>query len=191
VTNDVRRRMVDEAAKSLARKGLQGTSFSEVLAASGAPRGSLYHHFPGGKDELVLSALDAASERALAALGERGGRPALDIAEGFVGIWRFILTRSDFTMGCAVAAVTVAAARPDQVARAGEIFRGWRTRLGELLAAGGVAPDRASSLAALLIAACEGAVILARADRSFEPFDAATGEALAAVSGAIGDIPPG
>ena len=57
---DVRERMVDGAMALLARRGLQATSFSEVLAATGAPRGSLYHHFPAGKDQLVAEAVDRA-----------------------------------------------------------------------------------------------------------------------------------
>ncbi len=187
MANDVRQRMIAEAAKALARKGLQGASFSEVLAASGAPRGSLYHHFPGGKDELVQNALEAASRFALSTLGERQGRPAHEIAETFVALWRLVLERSDFTAGCAIAAVTVAAQDADMLDRAAAGFRAWRTRLGELFAAGGVAAGRADDLAALLIAVCEGAVVLARAQRSFDAFDRATGEALIAVRGAVAE----
>lgn len=51
---DVRARMVAGAARLLAEKGMEGTSFAEVLAATGAPRGSTYHHFPGGKTERAL-----------------------------------------------------------------------------------------------------------------------------------------
>jgi AcrR family transcriptional regulator len=185
VAKDVKQRMIETAALALARKGLQGTSFSEVLAASGAPRGSLYHHFPGGKDELVLDAIDAAAGFLLGALGERRGRPAADIAEAFVAIWRFVLLRSEFAAGCAIAAVTVASQRPDQLERAAASFRAWRARLAELLAAGGVEAERAESLAALLLATCEGAVVLARADRSFDAFDRATGEAVALVRAAV------
>jgi len=57
MARDTRQKMIERAAILLAQKGLQGASFSEVLEASGAPRGSLYHHFPGGKDELVLAAV--------------------------------------------------------------------------------------------------------------------------------------
>jgi len=46
--------MVAGAARLLAEKGMEGTSFAEVLAATGAPRGSTYHHFPGGKTERAL-----------------------------------------------------------------------------------------------------------------------------------------
>jgi len=64
---DVRTTMIDGAVRRLATHGVEGTSFAEVLAATGAPRGSVYHHFPGGKTELLHAALDLASERALAA----------------------------------------------------------------------------------------------------------------------------
>ena len=69
----VKRRMIEQAALSLASKGLQRTSFTEVLEASGAPRGSLYHHFPGGKDELILAALDPTGEWAINRMGVLAG----------------------------------------------------------------------------------------------------------------------
>jgi AcrR family transcriptional regulator len=173
--------MIREAVAALASKGLQGASFSEVLAASGAPRGSLYHHFPGGKDELVMDAMDAAGAWALASLAEHRGQPAEHIAAAFIELWRFVLRRSDFGAGCAIAAVTVATREAAQLDRAQALFRGWRAELAALLAAGGVAILRADGLAALLIASCEGAVVLARAERSFESFDLAVGEVMAAV----------
>jgi hypothetical protein len=73
--------------------------------------------------------------------------------------------------GCAVAAVTVAAEAPDLAARSAKIFRDWRTHLSFLLQKGGVAAPRATALATTLISCCEGAVILARAERSIEPFE--------------------
>src|SRR5271156_5740088 len=101
--------MIERTAVLLAKKGLQGASFSEILEASGAPRGSLYHHFPGGKDELVLGALDMANGWAMALLGRAAGRPATEVALAFTELWRMVLSRSDFSAGCAVVAVTVAA----------------------------------------------------------------------------------
>ena len=186
MTGPVKRRMIEQAARSLASKGLQRTSFSEVLEASGAPRGSLYHHFPGGKDELVLLALEAASGFALARLDETKGQPAVEVARSFVQIWRAMLERTDFGAGCAIAAVTVAADSAELIDSAARIFRGWRVRLAALLSEGGVTPDRASSLAATLIAACEGAVLLARAERNFEAFDQVAREQIAAVAAAMG-----
>ncbi len=176
MTNDIRQRMVEQAVKLLAMKGLQGASFSEVLEASGAPRGSLYHHFPGGKDELVLAALDMAGGRALSFLDTLQGKPAGEIARAFLGLWRTILQISNLNAGCAVVAVTVAAGSPALLDGAADIFRAWREHLGRHLAEGGIPPEQAPAIAALLISASEGAVILARAERGFEPFDLVAAE---------------
>ena len=121
------------------QKGLQGASFSEILEASGAPRGSLYYHFPGGKDELVLAALEHAGHQALGVLDRLSGKPAREVAEGFLSLWRSVLARSDFSAGCAVVAVTVAAESEDLRARAAEILRSWREKLATLFVASGTA----------------------------------------------------
>ena len=183
--SSVRQRMIERTAVLLAKKGLQGTSFTDVLEASGAPRGSLYHHFPGGKDELVFAALGAVSDQALAILDATAGGPATEVAEVFLGLWRLVLERSQFGSGCAVVAVTVAAETPPLLDRAGDVFRHWRARLAELFVQGGVNAARAPSLAASLISGCEGAVILARAEKSFEPFDLVAAELRAVVKAAM------
>jgi AcrR family transcriptional regulator len=185
----VKQRMIRKAALSLARKGLQRTSFSEVLEASGAPRGSLYHHFPGGKNELILGALDATSHWARQTLERSAGRPAPEVTEAFIDLWRGILTRSDFRAGCGVVAVTVAADSPEQLESVRAIFCSWRERLAALLSEGGVPEERARALAALLISSCEGAVVLARAERALEPFDLVARELMAAVCAAIAGEP--
>src|SRR5271165_7282947 len=94
MARDVRARMIDGAVRLLAQHGLQATSFSEVLELTGAPRGSLYHHFPEGKEQLIRSAVDLAGDRALDALNGRTGASAEEITVFFLGIWREILVRS-------------------------------------------------------------------------------------------------
>ena len=184
MATDTRRRMIDSAAVLVARHGSRGTSFSEVLEASGAPRGSLYHHFPQGKEQLVHAAVEAAGGRSLAQLADFDGLPAGEVASRFLGMWRALLTATDFGVGCAVAAVTVDAESDALLERAGEVFRAWRSRLAELLAAGGVGADRAAPLAAMLIGASEGGVLLARAERDIAVFDAVAAETVAAVEAA-------
>ncbi|MGA7070110.1 TetR/AcrR family transcriptional regulator [Bradyrhizobium sp.] len=181
---NIRQTMIERTAVLLAKKGLQGASFSEILEASGAPRGSLYHHFPGGKDELVLAALELAAKQALGVLDRLSGRSASEVAEAFLSLWRSVLARSDFSAGCAVVAVTVAAESPNLRARAAEILRGWREKLATLFVEGGIPKKKARALAASLVAACEGAVILARAEHSFEPFDLVAAEQLAMIEAA-------
>ncbi len=168
---DVRARMIEGAVRLLARHGLQATSFSEVLELTGAPRGSIYHHFPGGKDQLINSAVDLAGARALEILDDKVGADAEEITAFFLGAWREILSRSQFEAGCAVLAVTVATDSRDVLNHAAAVFRAWRGRLAELFERAGLASQEAARFAATLIAASEGAVVLSRAERSMEPFD--------------------
>jgi TetR/AcrR family transcriptional regulator, lmrAB and yxaGH operons repressor len=189
VASDVRQRMIEQAVVLLAKKG-PGASFNEVLQASGAPRGSLYHHFPGGKAELVLAAMDAAGRRAEAVLGPLRGQPADKAAEAFIALWRAVLTRSRFQAGCAVLAVAVTSDSPELRDRAGQVFRTWRALLASILSEGGVPPERADGLAAALISVCEGAVVLSRAEGSSTPFDLAAAEQLRAVREAMIGSPP-
>ncbi|MBN9188978.1 MAG: TetR/AcrR family transcriptional regulator, partial [Microbacterium sp.] len=92
---DVRERMADAAALLLARDGYQATSFTEVLETSGAPRGSIYHHFPGGKDELVSLALDRQAARVIGGLDRLEGRTPGEVVESFARWWRLGLEKSD------------------------------------------------------------------------------------------------
>ncbi len=81
-------------------------------------------------------------------------------------------------------AVTIATDAPALRERAADIFRRWRARLVTLFTEAGMPKRRASTAATTLVAACEGAVILARAERSFEPFDLVAAEQLAMIAAA-------
>lgn len=168
---ETRTRMVEGAARLLATNGLQGTSFSEVLELTGAPRGSVYHHFPDGKDQLVTAAVQLAGSRALAAVDEWAGRTPVQVTEAFLALWRSVLVRSHLRAGCAVLAVTVATDSPELLAAAADVFRSWRARLASVFEEGGLAPAHAARFAATLVAASEGAVVLSRAEQSMEPFE--------------------
>jgi AcrR family transcriptional regulator len=169
--NDVRTKMVEGAVRLLAINGVEGTSFAGVLATTGAPRGSVYHHFPGGKTELLHAALDLASERGLAAMEATRGQPPAVVVARFLDLWRELLNRSKLTAGCAVLAVTVAAGDNELLDHAGTIFRTWADVLADLFATSGMKKAPARELAVTVIAATEGAVALSRAQRSREPFD--------------------
>jgi AcrR family transcriptional regulator len=176
MANDVRDRMVAGAALLLAQHGLQATSFSEVLELTGAPRGSVYHHFPDGKDQMVGAAVDLAGARAIGYLDGLGGASVVAITDGFLGLWREVLTRSQLSAGCAVLAVTVATDSPALLDRAAGVFRAWRARLTELLADAGLARPDAAAFAATLVAASEGAVVISRAEQSLDAFDLVAGQ---------------
>jgi AcrR family transcriptional regulator len=163
--------MVEGAARLLATNGLQGTSFSEVLELTGAPRGSVYHHFPQGKDQLVTAAVQLAGSRALAAVDEWSGRTPVQVTEAFLDLWRSVLVRSHLRAGCAVLAVTVATDSPDLLGAAADVFRAWRTKLASVFEEGGLGPAHAAGFAATLVAASEGAVVLSRAEESMDAFE--------------------
>jgi AcrR family transcriptional regulator len=163
--------MVEGAVRLLATNGVEGTSFAEVLEATDSPRGSVYHHFPGGKPELLHAALDLAGERSLGAMEATRGQPATSVIKRFFSLWRLLLDYSHLTAGCAVMAVTVAANDDDLLDHAGTIFRTWTDLLADLCAAGGVETNAARPLAITVIAATEGAVAMSRAERSTQPFD--------------------
>jgi AcrR family transcriptional regulator len=178
MAGDVRRRMAVGAAQLLASKGLQATSFSEVLELTKTPRGSVYHHFPEGKDQLVAAALELAGARALELMEQKAGAPADEVTAYFMHIWHEVLSRSDFGSGCSVLAVTVATDSPSLLEQASAIFRAWRGRLAELLEQGGLNHDDAIRFATTLVASSEGAVVISRAEQSMEPLELVTEQLL-------------
>jgi AcrR family transcriptional regulator len=175
--------MVDGAVRLLATQGVEGTSFKEVLAISDAPRGSVYHHFPGGKSELLRAALDRVSVRGVATMEAARGQSAAAVLERFLGLWRALLDYSDLGAGCAVVAVTVTGPGGELLDHVGTIFRHWTDHLAELFVVGGMSEDQAHRMATVAIAASEGAVLLSRAQRSREPFDEVANSLLDMVRG--------
>jgi AcrR family transcriptional regulator len=177
--SDARDRMIAGAARLLAQRGLQATSFSTVLAETGAPRGSIYHHFPGGKDELVVAAIGATERQVVGLLDFPDGTTVRQVVDSFLDAWRRLLTAADFRAGCALVAVTVAAETDDVRERAAQAFGTWRTALARALRRAGLEEPVAESTAALLLSACEGAVVMSRAERDLGPFDTVAASLLA------------
>jgi TetR/AcrR family transcriptional regulator, lmrAB and yxaGH operons repressor len=188
ITMKAREKMVVSAALLMRKQGLEATSFSQVLEASGAPRGSIYHHFPGGKTQLMEEATRYGGEFIATALRNafESGDPhaALDFSEAF---WHSVLEESDFKEGCPIVTATVDAERAPEVREAaGKVFVDWAHVVAEGLERHGVPPDRARSLGSFFFAAVEGAIVLARAQRSFEPLDRTFEELRRALDDALG-----
>lgn len=168
---DTRERMVAGTAQLLATGGPSAASLRDVVALTESPRGSIYHHFPGGKGDLYDAALDLVNTRALDELAAVEGRPAAEVADVFFRMWRRLLTHTDYRAGCAVLAMVVAGDEPQSVEHAQSILARWRSLLQRMYEAGGVPAPRSRALAALSISAAEGAVVLARAERDLTDFD--------------------
>jgi AcrR family transcriptional regulator len=169
--SDARQRMIQSAAVLFRERGIEGTSFSDVLAHSGAPRGSIYHHFPDGKTQLATEATEWAGEYILAstaaALADDDPIGALAASRRW---WTKILKNSDYQAGCVIVAATIEGGREPSIRAAAEqAFTQWENVLTDALRRRGIAAARARSLATLLIAAIEGAVILSRAKQTTTP----------------------
>jgi AcrR family transcriptional regulator len=173
-----RERMVQSAAQLIRRKGVSGTGMREIVIDADAARGSLQHYFPGGKEELVSDALlwagDMSAEQMRRSLSKLTSRTPSALLDSVVDWWRRDLTNEQFLAGCplvAAAADTAATSKHlRQVLR--QAFDGWIEPLSESLVELGVSPERSDNLAIVVIAALEGAIILARIRRDLTPFDA-------------------
>src|SRR5277367_5413213 len=168
---DSRKEMIEVALSLLAKQGLQAASFSEVMKLTKAPRGSIYHHFPGGKDELVAEALKLLEKRTVENINVLDSSKPVKIVEGFLGLWRYLLVNYKFSTGCSALAVTVATSSPLLLERSASIFDSWQAILSEKFIKAGVAKKTAIDFTTNLIAASEGAVVMARAAQDIEPFE--------------------
>ncbi|WP_223863579.1 TetR/AcrR family transcriptional regulator [Streptomyces sp. 5-10] len=177
--SDSRERMVLSAAALLREYGASATSIDRVLAHSGAPRGSVYHHFPGGRAQLIDEAVALAGDF-IAGLIETGVRADDPVAavDAFFTLWRGRLVESDFRTGCPVVAVAVETNddAPQLARSAAAAFARWQEALAALFVRHGLPEERGRRLAAFVIAAVEGAVIMCRAERSTAPLEAAAAE---------------
>lgn len=166
--------MVDTAVELLRERGASAVTVDAVLARSGAPRGSVYHHFPGGRNELILAAIRQAADYITSRIDAtvQSGDP-FQALDGFVRFWKRTLLDTDYLAGCPVVAVAVDAHQdpPEAAALAREVFMQWQAKLQELLANRGIDPARAARLATLVVAAVEGAVILCRTHHDHAPLD--------------------
>jgi AcrR family transcriptional regulator len=168
---DTRTKMLISAAEVMRERGAAGVTIDEVLTRSGAPRGSVYYHFPDGRNQILTEALRYAGDAITADIDDAAGRGAKVLLRQFVEFWERVLADSDFNAGCPVVAAAIGSAEDDVLlaAEAGKIFAHWRTALTQAFVADGFVEPDADSLAVMSIAALEGAVVLCRSLRSSDP----------------------
>ena len=201
MSSDTRAKMVAGAADLMSRRGVNATSMREVVRHTGTPRGSIGHHFPRGKQELIEDALVFAGKQVSGPLEHlTQSRGAVAGLRAFVALWRQTLERTKFQAGCPVLAVAVEQyvndatekdGEPDEAAQqrlldlANGVFADWQRIMFTALRREGVAPARARRLAALVIASTEGTVAMCRAARSAQPLDDVRQELELALSSAL------
>jgi TetR/AcrR family transcriptional regulator, lmrAB and yxaGH operons repressor len=166
--------------KLLRRQGYGATGLNEIVAASGAPKGSLYFHFPDGKESLAVAAMTRQAELlrdAIAALL----RSSDDVAEAIANVLDALavgLERSDYQDGCPLATVALELSAQSDPVRdaAADGFNSWLEQIEQRLLAAGMTETGAARKALLLLSAIEGALVLARARRDLAPFAALRAE---------------
>jgi len=184
--SDSRQKMIVSQALLQRERGVAGTALPDVLEHSGAPRGSIYHHFPEGRAQLAEEATAwsaAYIARRLESLLAAGD--VLSAIDVFVSDWRATLADSDYAAGCPVAAgATDATTR----SAAGAGFQRWERLLRDALESSSIPSPRAESLAVLVIAAIEGALILARAEGTIRPLERAAEQLRAILESELRDV---
>ena len=173
MTAPTRERMIETTARLLQHRGYHGVSLNEILVAADAPRGSLYFHFPGGKDQLVLEAtrqtISQATEFLRAKLAE-SSNPATAL-RAFIEETARMMAASNYTFGCPVAPLILddpsGVTELEQVCR--QAFEEWTGVIREALIAAGMPPARAETLALMIEATHEGLFLIARAYRDTIP----------------------
>jgi TetR/AcrR family transcriptional repressor of lmrAB and yxaGH operons len=163
--------MLSTAMRLIRYQGVAATGVLQVLDEASAPRGSLYHHFPGGKSQMVAEALQLNADLVAEALNE--AIDATTDAPAALALYAEALAselqQSDFQAGCPLAtAVLEQAATDDTVAEIGDrAFDQWHQIISDGLKS--IDKDKADDLALLCVAAIEGALIIARAKRDVAP----------------------
>jgi TetR/AcrR family transcriptional repressor of lmrAB and yxaGH operons len=161
------------AIKLFRQQGYHGTSLHDILAAGGSPRGSLYFHFPGGKEEIGENALTIAGEAVRQGIVRAA--EASESTEGFLTrVARAMaadLEKSDYQEGCPIATTALETSAQSEVLgdATSSAFRKWETEISRGLERFGMTSDEADQLATMVLSQLEGALLLARTYRSLEP----------------------
>ncbi len=169
-----RENLVRAAMRLFRRQGYASTGLQQILDESGAPKGSLYHYFPGGKEALGEAAVTLAGEliddmlRRLAA--EHAG-DSKAFVRGYCRTMAGWMAESDFQSGCPIATTLLETVpqSPSMTRIGGEVFDSWGETITGVFVSDGLPKRRAREQAQFLVAAMEGALVLARVRRSKRP----------------------
>lgn len=177
-----RERLITAAIELFQARGYHGAGVNDVLAAADAPKGSLYHHFPGGKAELAIAAIERVSRdvgQTIVAQTARGV-PAADVVLRLgetIGAW---MKARGYDCAPLILTLAAAPAPPEVEDAAAAAHRRWRTALAGAAAAEGLKDP--AGRAAFALAALEGGVLLARREKDRAPLRAAVKRGAAALS---------
>jgi len=188
-----RDRIVDSTAELFRRQGYTGTGVKQIVAEASAPFGSLYHFFPGGKEQLGEEVIRWSGQMYMQLFATVAGE-APDVATGVEQFFEGAaetLEETGYADACPIATVALEVASTNEPLRkaTADVFDSWISGATEWLAAAGIARERARELSLHMLSALEGAFVFSRALRSTEPMHVAGAAAAAAVREALAAAP--
>jgi AcrR family transcriptional regulator len=177
VGSDTKERILDSSGELFRRQGYMGTGVKQIVAEAGAPFGSLYHFFPGGKEELGAETIRRSGLLYGLLLGEYAG-PEVELATGIRAFFEGAaetLRETDYADACPIATVALEVSSTNEELRraCADVFDAWVVGGTERFVAEGIPRGQARELVIQMIAALEGAFVLSRALRSTEPVELA------------------
>lgn len=175
-----REQIIEKTCELLELQGYHATGLNQIIAESGSPKGSLYYHFPGGKEEIAAEALNYVGAVVLKRIRENLSH----IDDAAVAVGTFIkyiahnVERSAFRAGGPITTIAMEMASNSEPLRqiCDRIYGEWQAAFADKLREGGITEDRAERLSIMIVAAIEGGVILCRTRRSQQPLHAVADE---------------
>ena len=183
-----RSRILEATAELYRRQGMPATGLKQISLAASAPFGSIYHHFPGGKEAISVEVIRREGVRYGEFVGAqlkdadpRDGIPTLFADAGT------LLQAQDYAEACSIETIALEVASTNERLRleAAEVFESWLSGLAAWFARLGIADSESRRLATITLTALEGAFVLCRTMRSIEPMLAAGHGVQAAVRAAM------
>lgn len=166
-------RLIEKTAELIAAQGYHATGLNQITLESSTPIGSLYYHFRGGKDALVIAAMQAGGALITNVLNEAfsSASDPVTAIRAVISLLGDQLENSGYMLGCPIATVTLeSAATNDTIQAASQaIYHEWQTRITQFFIQTGYVEPFSSSLAMFALAAIEGGLLLSRAERSIVP----------------------
>jgi AcrR family transcriptional regulator len=189
VTTGTKERIVIATAELFRRQGYTGTGLKQIVSEAEAPFGSLYHFFPGGKEQLGAEVVRQAGHfyfLLFEAIFEAAPDIVTATSDFFAGAAQ-TLRDTDYADACPIATVALEVASTNETLRTAtaDVFESWIDAATERSIEAGVSPKKARELAISFLAALEGAFVLSRALRSTEPLEIAGAHATAALRSAL------
>ncbi|BBX19566.1 TetR family transcriptional regulator [Mycolicibacterium duvalii] len=186
-----RDRILDATAELYRRQGMPATGLKQISQAAQAPFGSIYHHFPGGKEAITVEVIRREGIR----YGEFVGAQLADI-HPLTGIPHLFenagrnLQAQDYSEACSIETIALEVASTNEKLRveAAEVFDSWLSGLATWFAPLGLTDAECRRLATITLTALEGAFVLCRTLRSVEPMVCAGHGVQAAVQAAVGAV---